>query len=64
MWGWKFGVPNFMEQDHGDQNVSLGPGLRLSLDSGGRPGFRQGTGLSGEAGDGPLAGLWDGCVQR
>jgi hypothetical protein len=45
------------------QNVSLGPGLRLSLVSGSRSGFRQGTGLSGEAGDGPLAGLWDGGFQ-
>lgn len=41
MWGWKFRVPNFMEQDYGGQNVSLGPGLRLSLDSGGRPGVHK-----------------------
>lgn len=48
VWGWKFAPPNFMEQDHRT-------GLRPSLVSGARPGFRQGTGLSREVVDRPLA---------
>lgn len=56
MWNWKFGFQTSWSRTVGYQNVSLGPGLRLSLVSGSRPGSRQRTGLTGEAGSGPLDG--------
>lgn len=53
VWNWKFGFQTSWSKTVGYQNVSLG---QLSLVSGSRPGSRQRTGLSGEAGSGPLDG--------